>query len=234
MAEVRNFWGGWFIPWRSYVAEFLGTFIFVLVANGAVLTDLLYTEIGPVGKAMAAGLAISAAIFATVHLSGAHLNPAVTLGMWITGRLMGFVTIFYIVAQLVAGLAAAAILLLVFGPGARELGLGIGPLGIGVTSQQALLIEAVLTAILILTVFATFVDRRGLTSFGPLAVGLVVAAAGILAGPLTGAILNPARVIGPAVISQTWENLPIWIVGPALGSFAGILYEWLFLRKGKR
>lgn len=223
----------WFELWRAYLAEFLGTFVFVLLANGAILTNNFY-EVGNLGVALATGLAIAAAVFATVHLSGAHLNPAVTLAMWLTKKVTGTVAGAYIIGQVLGGAAASGLLLLIFGQGISELGFGVLALGIGISQQMGIMVEAIFTAILILTVFATMVDRRGPISFGPLAVGLVVTAAGIVAGPLTGAILNPARVVGPALISQTWENLPVWIVGPALGSFAGILYDFLFLRKTRK
>lgn len=232
MASFLKLIKTWFELWRAYLAEFLGTFIFVLLANGAILTNNFY-EVGNLGVALASGLAIAAAVFATVHLSGAHLNPAVTLAMWLTKKVTGTVASAYIIGQVLGGVAASGLLLLIFGQGISELGFGVLALGIGINQQMGIMVEAIFTAILILTVFATMVDRRGPISFGPLAVGLVVTAAGIVAGPITGAMLNPARVVGPAVISGGWDNLAVWIVGPALGSLFGLVYDFLFLKKKK-
>ena len=219
--------------WRAYLAEFLGTFVFVLVASLAVLSNSFYGEVGTLGIALATGLALSAMIFATVSISGGHLNPAISLALWLTQKISAITCIFYILAQLLGSLVAASSLLLIFGEGAIKFSLGGPALGSDVTMQKAVILEAILTAVLVFVVFATLVDRRGPVSFGPLVVGLVVVVVSIAAGPVTGAALNPARVIGPLVLSHKFDTLAVWVVGPLAGSLFGIVYDFVFLKKRK-
>ena len=217
--------------WRAYFAEFLGTFVFVFIAAGAALANSIWANIGVLGVALAAGLAISAAMFATVHISGAHLNPAVSLALWIAQKISTVTFIFYVLAQVLASFTAAGLLLYIFGNKGLEFLLGGPTLGNGFSVQSGVIIEAVLTAILVFMVFATMVDRRGPVSFGPLALGLYIVIAGLFAGPISGAALNPARVLGPLVISRSFDTLAVWLVGPAVGSLFGIVYDFVFLRK---
>ncbi|OGE07368.1 hypothetical protein A2W70_03185 [Candidatus Curtissbacteria bacterium RIFCSPLOWO2_02_41_11] len=231
---VKSLLKSWFTPWRAYLAEFLGTFVFVFIASGATLTNIFFNDIGGVGVALATGLALTSMIYAVVHLSGGHLNPAVTLAIWFSQKINGGVASFYIIAQLLASLAAAGVLLWIFGPDARQFSLGGPVIGAGVSIKIAVVIEAILTAILVLAVFATMVDKRGAVSFGPLVVGLVLTVSAIFAGSLTGAALNPARAFGPLIISQSYSNLAVWIIGPATGSIFGLIYDFLFLRKSAR
>lgn len=219
------------LPWRAYVAEFLGTFVFVFVASGSVLTNIFFGDVGVLAQALAAGLVLGAMIFATAAISGGHLNPAVTFSFWLSGKISAVNAVFYIASQVLASFAAGGALLYIFGDRAASFNLGAPILGADVGIQVALILEAVLTAALVFAVFATVVDRRGPVSFGPLVIGLVVVGGGIFAGPITGAALNPARAIGPAVISGSFTNLPIWILGPLAGSLFGLVYEFLFLRK---
>lgn len=224
----------WASPWRAYLAEFLGTFVFVLVASGAVLSNIFYSEIGTVGISLATGLAITSMMYATVHISGGHLNPAVTVALWLSQKIKGNMAVFYIIAQILASFAAAGIILLIFGSTGREFSLG-GPIfNEGVSQQTGLIVEAILTAVLVFAVFATMVDRRGPVSFGPLVVGLVVVIASLFALPLSGAALNPARAIGPEVLSGSYQFLAIWIIGPLAGSLFGLIYDFAFLRKGTK
>lgn len=222
------------LPWRAYVAEFLGTFVFVLVAAGSVLTNIFFIDIGVLAQAIAGGLALGAMIYLTAAISGGHLNPAVTLALWLTRKISMVNAVFYIVSQVLASFAAGGVLLYIFGDRAIRFNLGAPILGVDVGIQTALILEAILTAALIFAVFATVVDKRGPVSFGPLIIGLVATVGGIFAGPITGAALNPARAIGPAVISGSYINLPIWILGPLCGSLFGLVYEFVFLRKNTR
>lgn len=216
------------------MAEFLGTFVFVLIACGSVLVNIFYGEIGPLGIALASGLAIAAMMFVTIHLSGANLNPAVSLALWLSQKLTGTKLIFYTICQILAGFAAAALLVLIFGQESLKFRLGGPGIGAGVSVQAALIVEAVLTAILVLVIFATVVDKRGPVSFGALAAGLIVVAASIFGSAISGAVLNPARAIGPLVLSGSYNDLAVWLVGPATGSLFGVVYDFLFLGKGKK
>lgn len=213
------------------MAEFLGTFVFVFIASGSVLTNIFFGDVGVLAQALAAGLALGAMIYLTAAISGGHLNPAVTISLWLTRKISAVNAVFYIASQILASFAAGGLLLYIFGDRAIRFNLGAPILGADVSVQAALILEAILTAALVFAVFATVVDRRGPVSFGPLVIGLVVVTGGIFAGPISGAALNPARVIGPAVISGSFTNLPIWILGPPLGSLFGLVYEFVFLRK---
>lgn len=237
--------------WRAYLAEFLGTFVFVFVAAGSVLTANLFADVGVLGVAFATSMALAAMIFATVGTSGGHLNPAVTVAMWLTQRISSAGAVFYILMQVLASFAAAYLLLAVFGNGAMAFFLGGPVLSVDTSVQSAVILEAVLTAALVFAVFATMVDKqsfrsssnqddstaglkRGPVSFGPLAVGLVVLVASIFAGPVTGAALNPARALGPLLVSGRLDSLLVWVIGPLAGSLFGLVYEFLFLRTAKR
>lgn len=223
-----------FLPWRAYLAEFIGTFIFVLISAGSVLVSNFYGDIGIVGVAFACGMIISALMFAMFKLSGAHFNPAITLALWLAQKIKGSLAFFYILAQISASFAAAGVLLWIFGPDAREFSLGGPVLGVGVSTQAAVIIEAFLTAILVFTYFSMIVSRNSSASFSPIAIGMIYTLSVLFAGALTGGAINPAKVLGPLVISESYTNLAIWIIGPATGSIFGIVYEFLFLRKGKK
>ena len=217
--------------WRAYLAEFLGTFVFIFVSLGAVLADSLFGEIGILGIALAAGLAYGAMVFATVGISGGHLNPALSLSLWFAQKLAAVDLIFYTLAQFLAGFAAVLALAYIFSAGASDFSLG-AILG-QVTVQKIAVAEAIFAAILTFVYFATMVDRRGPTSFGPLALGFVVIFAILVAGPVSGGVINPARALAPAVISNSYSELLPWIVGPYGGSLFGLVYEVVCLRKGK-
>lgn len=218
---------------RALIAEFLGTFVFVFVACGSVLTRNIYEDFGAVGVALATAVVLTAVIFATVALSGGHLNPAVTLAAWLTQKVNTTTAVLYILAQVVAGFAAAFLLLLIFGDQGSAFYLGGPVLATDATVQSALILEAVLTATLVFVFFATMVDKRGPVSFGPIAIGLVFLAAGIFAGPIEGAALNPVKV-APLIVSGHTESVLVWVVGPLAGALFGLVYEFLFLWQGKK
>ncbi len=220
--------------WRSYLAEFFGTFVFVFCTCGAVLVNSFYGEIGLIGIALVAGFAYVLAMYSTVHISGGHLNPAVTVALWLNGKIQGLEAISYIIFQILAGFASAGMLLLIFGKRAAALFLGGPVLAQGVSDQSAILLEMILAAFLVFVYFATIVDKRGPVSFGPLAVGLVVLVSTLIAGPITGASLNPARALGPLVIAKQYGSLAIFTVGPISGSLFSLIYNLLFLKKVKK
>lgn len=220
--------------WRAYIAEFLGTLAFVLISCGVVLSDIFFGDIGRVGIGLTIGFSYAALVFITAHLSGGYLNPVITLALWFSQKLTGVKAIFFILIQLLASLAAAGILLFIFGQGALELGLGGPILDVDTGLQKAVVLEAIMTAILVLATFGTMIDRGGPVSFGPLVLGLITTGATIFALPISGAAFNPARALGPAIISQTFDNLIVWVIGPSAGALFGFVYEFLFLRKTKK
>ena len=222
------------MSWRAYLAEFLGTFILVLVSSWVVLARFLYPDINNLEIALAIGFSYAALIFATIHLSGGFLNPALTLALWLSQKLSGTKTVFFIIFQILASFAAGGVLLLIFGANALQFGLGGPALGVNVSLQTAVLTEALMTAGLVFVTFATMVDRGGPVSFGPLVLGLILVGETIVALPISGAAFNPARAIGPAVLAKSVDSLAVWIIGPLLGSLFGIVYAFLFLKKGKK
>lgn len=215
------------------MAEFLGTFAFVFIAAGSVLVTGIYGDSQALVVGLAAGLSTAGLMYATVHLSGGHLNPVITLSLWLSQKISSTRAFFYLVAQVAASFAASYLLLYVFGDLAKKLSYGAPVVGSEISLQQAVTVEAVITAVLVFVFMATMVDRRGPVSFGPLVVGLTIAACTIFAFSISGGVLNPARAIGPLVLSKSYNVLVVWVVGPLSGAVFGVVYDFLFLKKQK-
>ena len=211
----------------ALVAEAVGTFLFFFVGAGSVvLGDYLGahggTGPGLLGVALAHGLALAVLVSALGAVSGAHFNPAVTLAIWIMGKIPTMRAGLYVIAQLVGALAAGLALKLVFPDAWQASKIGTPALGAGVTPLMGIGIEAILTALLVLAVLGTAVDARG-PKIGGLAIGLAVAADILVGGPLTGAAMNPARWFGPAVAAGAYADWYVWWIGPAIGAAAAAL-----------
>jgi MIP family channel proteins len=210
------------------VAEAIGTFLFFFVGAGAVVLGA-HSDAGGglVGVALAHGLALAVLVSALGPISGGHFNPAVTLGVWITGRIDAARAGLYVVAQLAGALVAGLALRFVFPASSWEpVALGTPALDPEIGVVAAIVVEAVLTVVLLLAVFGTAVDRRA-PKIGGLAIGLAVAADILMGGPLTGAAMNPARWFGPAVASGTYADWYVWWIGPMLGAaVAALVYRY--------
>ncbi|MBI4338903.1 MAG: MIP family channel protein [Chloroflexi bacterium] len=221
--------------WRAAVAELIGVTLFVFVGAGTVVSSgMLVDGLDParlVAIALAHGLAIAIMVAATAHISGGHINPAVTVAAIVT-RKMGLAKgAMYVVAQLI-GAALGAYLLAATIPDAKAAGLGAHALGNGVTAGAGLVIETILTFVLVFVVFATAIDTRGPGNLAPFAIGTAVLVIHLIAVPLTGASVNPARSFGPALVSGQWANHWVYWAGPLVGgSVAGIVYQTVFARK---
>jgi len=222
---------------QKLVAEFIGTFALVFFGCGAVCSDQYLHGtggLGLLGIALAFGLAMALMVSALGHISGGHFNPAITIGFWVTKRASTVDTILYWVAQL-AGAAAAAFLLKAVVPEDtwRAVGLGTPELARDLPVWAAMALEAVATFFLVLVVFATAVDERGtFKSIAGFGIGLTITLGTLVAYPLTGAALNPARFFGPALAATHWAHQGIYYVGPLAGGFvAGLLYDTLYLKK---
>lgn len=222
---------------QKLTAEFIGTFALIFFGAGSICVDWYphsSNALGLLGIALAHGLAIAIMVCALGHISGGHFNPAITVGFWVTKRLNTVDTIAYWAVQL-AGATAAAYLLksLVPDDTRHAVALGTPMLARDFTLLPAMVLEAVTTFFLVLTVFATAVDER--SSFRPVAgfaIGLSITLGILVAGPFTGAALNPARAFGPALASSHWQNHGVYWIGPLAGGFlAGFLYDSLFLKK---
>ena len=218
------------------VAEAVGTFLFFFVGMGAVVLGSHTGDGGGglVGVALAHGLALAVLVSALGPISGGHFNPAVTLGVWITGRIDATRAGLYVAAQLAGGLAAGLALRMVFPESSWEpVALGTPAIGAGISVLGAIVIEAILTIMLLLAVFGTAIDRRA-PRIGGLAIGLAVAADILMGGPLTGAAMNPARWFGPAVASGTFADWYVWWIGPLLGAaIAALVYRYWLEERGE-
>jgi MIP family channel proteins len=214
----------------ALIAEAFGTFLFFFVGAGSVvLGDYLAanggTGPGLLGVALAHGLVLAVLVSALGAVSGGHFNPAVTLGVWIMGKVPPVRAALYVVAQLVGGLAAGLALKVVFADAWQASNIGTPALGAGITPAVGIGVEAVLTALLVLAVIGTAVDPRA-PKIGGLAIGLAVAADILVGGPLTGAAMNPARWFGPAVAAGAYADWYVWWIGPAIGAaVAALIYR---------
>lgn len=215
---------------RHFVAELIGTFALVFVGSGVIiLARAPGSGIGLLEIALAHGLVLAVFVTATMRVSG-HLNPAVTIGFLVTGRIAPLMAGVYFLAQ-VGGAVLAAYALRALYPvqlfmAARGGGQSVA---LDITSGQAYLLEAIATFFLVFVVFGTAVDKHS-PRVGGLAIGFTLAAAILAIGPLTGASLNPARSFGPAVVSGVWEGHLIYWIAPLIGgAAAGALYHFLFL-----
>ncbi len=218
-------------PLRRGAAEFIGTFALIFIGAGAVISAGPSGDPGVVAVALAHGLVIAVMVSAVGHISGGHFNPAITLGFLVTGRLAPLLAGIYWVAQFAGAIAAAGLLRWIFDDN-TEGTLGAPVLAPAIQPEAGLLIEAILTFFLVWVVFATAADPRGtFKSIAGLAIGLTITADILMGGPLTGAAMNPARALGPELVSNSWDDFWIWYVGPFAGAvIAAVVYELLYLR----
>lgn len=222
---------------KPCVAEFIGTFALIFVGVGAI-----YQNAGLLAVALAHGLTIAVMVSATGAISGGHLNPAVTFGLLVGGKIDSRKALAYWISQLLGATAAAFLLLFLFsdlpkalnqaleGANFEGAGRSIVESGTpdmirnGISFNKAVLIEGVLTFFLVFVVYGTAVDARA-PKIGGLAIGLTVALDILFVGPLTGGAMNPARVFGPALASGHWNNHMVYWLGPLLGGgLAGLVY----------
>ncbi len=224
---------------QKLVAEFLGTFALIFFGVGSICADQFLRSpgqggLGLLGIALAHGLAIGIMVTAVGHISGGHLNPAVTIGFWVTRKLSTIDSVLYWIAQL-AGAAAAAYLLRAVVPDDtwRAVALGTPDLARDFTRTAGMILEGVMTFFLVFVVFATAADERGaFNKIAGFAIGLTVTMDILFGGPFTGAAMNPARAFGPALAASHWANHGVYWVGPLAGGvLAGWLYDTLYLRK---
>src|SRR3989344_5260054 len=215
-----------------YLAEAIATFALVFFGAGTVLINGSFGSVGVLGIALATGLVITAMAYAIYNISGAHINPAITIGLWASRRIDSVSAILYVISQLIgAGIAAVALSQLFAGSPAA-LNYGTPAMVAGFSVSSGIILEAVLTFFLMLAYYAAVVDKR--TQLTPvafaIAIGSVVIVGNIMAFNVTGAAMNPARAFGPALASQVWENQLIYWIGPLVGAIiAAWVYENAFL-----
>ena len=215
------------------IAELVGTFILVFGGTAvAVAAILSRPTAGPaydsLAVALAFGLALVAVVAAVGHVSGAHVNPAVTLGMAAAGKFPWNYAPVYIGAQLVGAVLAALATWLTFGgAGARsEARLAATYPAQGVGDLQAFLVEILITFILVFVVMAVATDERAPAAIAPIAVGFALAVGVFIAGPVTGGSVNPARSLGPMIVAGDLTSVWLYILGPVIGGVLGaLLYD---------
>lgn len=209
---------------RRLAAEFAGTFLLVFAGPGAVvINEISGGGVGSLGIGLSFGLAVMVAIYAVGHISGAHINPAVTVAFALSRHFPWRLVPFYIVAQLLGACAGSAAHLALFGDVAS-----LGATSPSGSSWQALGLEVILTLFLMFVIAAVATDVRAVGQAAAIAIGGYVALAATFAGPIAGASMNPARSFGPALLSGTWNGHWVYWAGPLLGAALGVfLYRYV-------
>ncbi|AFY58973.1 MIP family channel protein [Rivularia sp. PCC 7116] len=210
---------------RETLAEGIGTFSLVFAGTGAVMVnDITDGVVTHLGVSFVFGAVVAAMIYSLGHISGAHLNPAVTLAFWTSGFFSKRLVIPYILAQIVGAVLASTLLFMSLG---KEANLG-ATLPLNGDWLQSFILELLLTFILMFVIFGSGLDRRAPVGFAGLAIGLTVAIEAAVMGPITGASMNPARSFGPALVAWVWQHHWLYWIAPIMGAqLAVIVYRHL-------
>ncbi len=213
---------------RRLAAEAIGTFFLVLIGAGAAMVNAWTGGgLGVTGIAIAFAFVVIAVVYALGHISGAHINPAVTIGFWSARRFPSRDVIPYVVAQCLGAVAASLTLRAVLGP--------VGSMGAtlpAIAVASACVVEWLLSFVLMLVIMAVATDDRIAPGFAPIAVGLTVGFCALTGGPLTGASMNPARSFGPAIVGGLWREHWVYWLAPITAMVAAArLYDWLRAQK---
>lgn len=215
---------------KSYFAELLGTFILVFIGTGAVVTALtigngVLTISGILLIGLTFGLTLTAIIYTLGDISGAHVNPAVSIGAWIAGKLKGIHVIPYIIMQLIGAVIASFFIIVMLG---TSFGVGANTTGaFGI--QSALIAEIILTMLFVIVILKT-TSNESAKNHAALAIGFFLAVAHLFAIPVSGSSLNPARSFGPALVigGLALDQLWIYIIGPIIGAILGaVIFRFL-------
>lgn len=206
--------------WQEALAEGIGTFILVFAGTGSVIVNSISNgAVTHLGISFVFGAVVAALIYGMGHLSGAHFNPAVTLGFWASGFFPKRRVLPYILAQILGAIAASTLLLISLGSVAN---LG-ATLPLNGNWFQSLVLEIVLSFILMFVILGSGLDRRAHVGFAGLAIGLTVGLEAAFMGPITGASMNPARSFGPAVVAGIWQHHWVYWVAPILGAQLAVM-----------
>ena len=235
---------------KKFIAELLGTFFLVFFGTGAAVVTLLISDsvtpgaagiglLGGLGDwiaiALAFGLTVMICIYVFGKISGAHLNPAVTIGLLVTKNISLIDSVYYIVAQVVGACIASFLLWFILGSAAVTVGgLGATAPGLGVGYLQAMIAELIGTFFLVLVVMGVAVDEKAEPGFAGITIGMTVATVIVVLGAFTGASINPARTFGPYLMdtllggANLWAYFPIYLVGPIVGGIlAALVYTYI-------
>jgi aquaporin NIP len=213
---------------KKFAAEFFGTFALVFAGTGAIVIDHASGgTVSHVGIALTFGLVVLAMIYAVGDVSGAHLNPAVTIGFWAARRMESRMVWPYLLSQCAGALAASVVLRAIF-PHETDLG-ATHPAG---SAVQSFVLETVLTWLLMLVILSVSegANEKGITA--GIAIGSVIALEALFAGPISGASMNPARSLAPAVVAMNFDGLWIYLIAPVLGALLAVPVCCLIREKG--
>ena len=212
--------------WQRAMAEMIGTFGLVFAGAGAIVIN---TEtggtVGHIGIGLTFGLIVMTMIYATGHISGAHINPAVTIAFWAARHFPTRLVSIYLVAQLLGAIAASLALRGMFG--------NVAALGTTLPRErdsQSFVLEIVLTFFLMFVIMAVATDTRAVGQAAALAIGGTVGLEALFAGPISGASMNPARSLAPALVSGTWDSQWLYVAGPIVGALLGA-FAYTLLRE---
>jgi MIP family channel proteins len=199
--------------------EGLGTFALVFAGCGAIVADTTHDgALGAVGISLVFGLIIMVMIYAGGHLSGAHYNPGVTIAFALGRHFPVREAVAYVAAQMIGAVLGALLLLSAWSDKPANLGATVPSVGVG----TALLYEVVLTAFLMFVITAVATDTRAVGAAAAIAIGGTVGLDALFGGPITGASMNPARSLGPALASGTWTDFWVYVAGPVAGAAIGV------------
>jgi aquaporin TIP len=220
---------------KRLICEFLGTFALCFFGIGAIImtqgSNLLVI-------ALAHGLAIGLMITAVGHISGGHFNPALTIGLLLGRKISLPESVAYVISQIIGAVAACLVLITIFPKELRDAvgfgipavgpGINIGGVQIGFDNTNALIAEIVMTFFLMFVVYGAAVDTRSVKAIAGLAIGLTISIDIMMGGNVSGAAMNPARYLGPAIVDGNFDDFWIWIVGPIVGAIiAAIIYVFV-------
>lgn len=221
---------------KKYIAELVGTMVLVLLGCGSAVfaggaADTVDAGTGTIGVALAFGLSVVAMAYCIGGISGCHINPAITLGVWMSGRMESKDALMYMLFQVIGAIVGAGILAALVSTGghAGPTMTGANSFDVGETAQ-AFLAEAVFTFIFVLVVLGATDQKRGAGNMAGLAIGLTLALIHIVCIPITGTSVNPARSIGPALMEggQALSQLWLFIVAPLVGAaFSSLVWKYL-------
>ena len=221
---------------KKYIAELIGTMVLVLLGCGAAVfsggvAGTVGAGTGTLGVALAFGLAVVAMAYAIGGISGCHINPAITLGVWLSGRMGTKDAFMYMVFQVVGAILGSLILTLLVTTGAHDGPTWTGSNGFGAGEMaQAFVAEAVFTFIFVLVVLGATDEKKGAGNLAGLAIGLTLVLIHIVCIPITGTSVNPARSIGPALMEggQALSQLWLFIVAPFVGgAFSALVWKFI-------
>ena len=211
---------------RPVLAETLGTALFVFIGTASVVVNAMTAgAVTPLGIALAHGVGLAVIISALMNVSGAHVNPAVSVGLLVAGKIDGRTCGRYVAAQLVgAVLGALAVKAIFAGAAVRAVSGGTPQLALNIGLGSGIALEALFTFLLVSAVFGTAVSSEA-PKIGGFGIGLALFVSALVAGGLTGAAINPARAFGPALVSWTWHSQAVYWIGPLAG---GVVAGWIW------